>query len=37
MYTQGIDPELDLHDIEDLKELYQDITGLPISPRHPYA
>ena len=37
MYTQGIDPELDLHDIEDLKELYEDITGLSVSPRHPYA
>lgn len=37
MYTQGVDPELDLHDIEDLKELYQDITWLPISPRQPYA
>ena len=37
MYTQGIDPELDLSDIPSLSEFYTRLTGMPVNDRHPYA
>jgi len=37
MFTQGIDPGLDLHDINQLVEVYERVTHLPVHPRHPYA
>ena len=37
MYTQGIDPELDFHDINKVKEIYERTTRMHVSPRHPYA
>lgn len=37
MYTQGVDPELDFHDIVSVAEEYQKLTGMPIHPRTPYA
>jgi 2-isopropylmalate synthase len=37
MFSQGIDPELDLHDINKLVEVYQRVCDLPVHPRHPYA
>jgi len=37
LYTQGIDPELDLSNIDDLKELVEHCNRLPIGPRHPYV
>ncbi len=37
MHTQGVDPKLDLGDMDRLIETYQDCTGLSVHPRHPYA
>ena len=37
MYTQGIDPGLDLSDLNRLIEISDYCTDLPIGPRHPYA
>jgi 2-isopropylmalate synthase len=37
LHTQGIDPELDLHDIDKCIEIYEYCTELPVHPRHPYA
>jgi len=37
LFTQGIDPGLDLSDIGRLSRDVEDFTGLPLSPRHPYA
>lgn len=37
IYTQGIDPELDLSDINELIEIYEDTTRMTVHPRHPYA
>ena len=37
LHTQGIDPKLDLHDIDRCIEVYKYCTDLPIHPRHPYV
>jgi len=37
LFTQGIDPELDLSDINALREVAEYCTRLPVHPRHPYA
>ena len=37
MFTQGIDPGLDLSDINSLVEMSEFCTQLPVPPRHPYA
>jgi 2-isopropylmalate synthase len=37
MFTQGIDPELDLSDINKLRETAEYCNQLPVHPRHPYA
>jgi 2-isopropylmalate synthase len=37
MFTQGVDPGLDLHDINRLVDVYERVTHLPVHPRHPYA
>ncbi|MDQ2891799.1 MAG: 2-isopropylmalate synthase [Pseudomonadota bacterium] len=37
MYTQGIDPQLDLHDIDDVVKTVNYCTNIPIHPRTPYA
>ncbi len=37
MYTQGVDPELDFHDINKVKDIYERTTRMHVSPRHPYA
>ncbi|MCP5150888.1 MAG: 2-isopropylmalate synthase [Ectothiorhodospiraceae bacterium] len=37
MLTQGIDPELDLSDIDHLRETAEFCNELPVHPRHPYA
>lgn len=37
MYTQGINPQLDFHDINHVIETAQECTRLPVHPRHPYA
>lgn len=37
MYTQGIDPKLDLYDITSLVETAEFCNQLPVHQRHPYA
>jgi 2-isopropylmalate synthase len=37
LHTQGIDPELDLRDINEIVRVSEDCTHLPVHPRHPYA
>jgi 2-isopropylmalate synthase len=37
LLTQGIDPELDLTDIDAIAAVYERCTRLPVHPRHPYA
>ncbi len=37
MFTQGVDPELDITDINGLIEIYERVCRLPVHPRHPYA
>ncbi|MEM7406808.1 MAG: 2-isopropylmalate synthase [Pseudomonadota bacterium] len=37
MYTQGIDPELDISNMNDLIGVAEYCNELPVHPRHPYA
>src|SRR5271154_2663485 len=37
MFTQGIDPGLDISDVEALKQVAEHCNRLPVHPRHPYA
>jgi 2-isopropylmalate synthase len=37
MFTQGVDPELELGDIPKLVEAFTFCNRLPVHPRHPYA
>lgn len=37
MFSQGIDPELALDNVNEIIELYERCCKIPIHPRHPYA
>lgn len=37
MYTQNVDCKLDFHDINHIKEVYEDATNMKVGPRQPYA
>jgi 2-isopropylmalate synthase len=37
MYSQSIDPGLDLHDINAIRTVYERCTLMGVPPRHPYA
>ncbi len=37
LYTQGIDPGIDLSDIGAVARIYEECTGLTVHARHPYA
>lgn len=37
MYTQGIDPQLDFSNINQIKEMYERCTKMVVPPRQPYA
>jgi 2-isopropylmalate synthase len=37
LFTQGVDPKLDLSNINDLIRMAEYCTQLPVHPRHPYA
>lgn len=37
MFSQGINPELNIERINDIIEIYERCTKIPIHPRHPYA
>ncbi len=37
MFSQGIDPELNIENINEIIEVYERCCKMPIDPRHPYA
>lgn len=37
LFSQGIDPGLQINNIEEIIKTYETYTGLPVHPRHPYA
>jgi 2-isopropylmalate synthase len=37
LYTQGVDPKLDLRDIDEIRRTAEHCNELPVHPRHPYA
>src|SRR6202044_1543075 len=37
LFSQGVDPELDIHDIDYLRRTAEYCNRLPVHPRHPYA
>lgn len=37
MWTQGVDPQLDFHNINEIKEVYERCTKMQVPPRQPYA
>lgn len=37
MWTQGVDPKLDFHNINHVKEVYERTTHMKVPPRQPYA
>lgn len=36
LYSQGVDPELDLSGAEEIVEVVEACTNIPVNPRHPY-
>ncbi|MBL8675698.1 MAG: 2-isopropylmalate synthase, partial [Rhodospirillales bacterium] len=37
MYTQGVDPEIDFSDINEIRQTVEYCNQLPVHPRHPYG
>ena len=37
MFSQGIDPKLNIEDVKEIAEVYERCTKMEIPPRHPYA
>ncbi len=37
LFSQGIDPELDFSDMPRIRRVAEEVTKLPVHPRHPYA
>ena len=37
MFSQGIDPEMEISDVKRIAEVYERCTKMHIDPRHPYA
>ncbi len=37
LFSQGIDPQVDLSDIDEVRRTVEYCTQLPVHPRHPYA
>jgi len=37
MFSQGVDPKLDLSDIDELRRVVEYCNQLPVHPRHPYT
>ncbi len=37
MYTQGIDPDLDFSKMNEIKEMFERTTKMPVDPRKPYG
>ncbi|EDY82011.1 2-isopropylmalate synthase [Verrucomicrobiia bacterium DG1235] len=37
MYTQGLDPQLDFSNLNDIREVYERVTKMEVPPRSPYG
>jgi 2-isopropylmalate synthase len=37
LFSQGVDPQVDFSDIDDVRRTVECCTNLPVHPRHPYA
>ncbi|MEL4358060.1 MULTISPECIES: 2-isopropylmalate synthase [unclassified Luteococcus] len=37
LFSQGIDPQIDFGNIDEIRRTVEYCTGLPVHPRHPYA
>lgn len=37
MWTQGVDPELDFHELKKIRDVYERCTKMKVPPRWPYA
>jgi 2-isopropylmalate synthase len=37
LFSQGVDPHLDLSDIDEMRRVAEECNQLPVHPRHPYA
>jgi 2-isopropylmalate synthase len=37
LYSQGVDPQLDLSNPDEMIAIYRECTGLPVHPRHPWV
>jgi 2-isopropylmalate synthase len=37
LFSQGVDPQLDFHDIEAVRRSAEHATRMPVHPRHPYV
>lgn len=37
LFSRGVDPELEIPDIDAVREIVEDCNRLPVHPRHPYA
>ena len=37
LYTQGVDPQLDFSDIDEVRRCVEHCNQLPVHPRHPYV
>jgi 2-isopropylmalate synthase len=37
LYSQGVDPQIDFSDIDEIRRTVEYCTQLPVHPRHPYA
>ena len=37
IYSQGINPKLDLSFIDEVKKMYEEKTNLKVHPRHPFV
>ena len=37
LFSQGIDPQVDFSDIDEVRRTVEYCTGIPVHPRHPYA
>jgi 2-isopropylmalate synthase len=37
LFSQGIDPKLDFHDIDNVRRVAEYATRMPVHPRHPYV
>ena len=37
LYTQGVDPQLDFSDIDEVRQCVEHCNQLPVHPRHPYV